>query len=74
MRKRSEAEVESAAPLTEKQRDRLAAAIEKRMGGKIRFNYQVNPALIAGISVKIGDVLLEDSLRGRWERMRTKLM
>lgn len=69
----TQATVTSAAPLTDAEvaalRDRLAAST----GGKVEMTVMVDPALLGGIQVRLGDRLIDGSVRGRLDRLRTKL-
>ena len=69
----TQAAVTSAAPLTDAEvaalRDRLAAST----GGKVEMTVMVDPALLGGIQVRLGDRLIDGSVRGRLDRLRTKL-
>ncbi|HMB54476.1 MAG TPA: ATP synthase F1 subunit delta [Thermoanaerobaculia bacterium] len=53
--RRIEVQVTSAKPLTDDQRGRLAAAIEKRTGFAPTFDENVDPSLLGGLVVRIGD-------------------
>ncbi len=68
-----EAVVTSAAPLTADEtvalRDKLAAMT----GNQVDLSVRVDEALIGGLTVRIGDQLLDASVRGRLERLRTQL-
>jgi len=53
------------------------AAIDKRLramtGATVELQVQVDPALIGGLTVRIGDRLIDASVRGRLERLRHQL-
>ena len=42
-------------------------------GGKVELTCKVDPQLLGGIQVRLGDMLIDGSVRGRLERLRTKL-
>ena len=68
-----DAEVHSAAALDEHQRERLAAALRKRLGREVRLHCSVDPSLVGGAIVRSGDLLIDGSLKGRLERLETEL-
>jgi F-type H+-transporting ATPase subunit delta len=68
-----DAEVCSAADLDERQRERLAAALRKRLGREVRLHCSVDPSLVGGAIVRSGDLLIDGSLKGRLERLETEL-
>jgi F-type H+-transporting ATPase subunit delta len=65
-----EARVSAALPLEDADR----AAMDERMtamtGHDVRMEEQVDPALLGGVQVRIGDRLIDGSIRGRLERLR----
>lgn len=69
----AEVEVVSATALDERQRERLAAALRKRLSREVRLSCAVDPALIGGAVVRSGDMLIDGSLRGKLERLETEL-
>lgn len=69
----STAEVETAEPLGEAQRKHLQEALSKVQGRSVRLVVTTNAKLLAGLRVKIGDILYEGSLRGRLERISSAL-
>lgn len=73
LEKIDEAFVESAAALSAAQQQTLTAALEKKLNNKVRLFCTVNPSLVAGLRIKIGDLLLENSVRGRLERLERAL-
>ncbi len=42
-------------------------------GAHIELNLVVDPALLGGIQVRLGDQLLDGSVRGRLERLREQI-
>lgn len=64
-RKRLIALVRVAAEISDAQRARLAAAIEKQVGQPISINIQVDPSIIGGVSVKFADDLVDGSISNR---------
>ena len=67
------AEVTSAVPLTEKERAQLEAKLRQRFGENLSFTYTVDPDILGGLVVRIGDTLLDYSLRSRLEELRQRV-
>jgi F-type H+-transporting ATPase subunit delta len=65
--------IETAFPLADGQVSELLAALAKRFGIKLRPTVQVNPALIGGVRIAVGDQVLDNSVRARLNQMRTAL-
>ena len=61
----STAEVVSAVPLTEDEKERLAAALSTRMGRTVTLQCTVDESLLGGLSVTIDGKVLDGSLRSR---------
>ncbi|MFM6941118.1 MAG: F0F1 ATP synthase subunit delta [Candidatus Planktophila sp.] len=57
--------VRVATHITDAQKSRLAAAIEKQVGQPISINVQVDASIIGGISVKFADELVDGSISNR---------
>jgi F-type H+-transporting ATPase subunit delta len=57
--------VRVATEITDAQKTRLAAAIEKQVGQPISVNIQVDPSIIGGVSVKFADDLVDGSISNR---------
>lgn len=68
-----EARVTSAAPLTDDETDKLRDWITRRTGQTVDLQVGVDEGLIGGLTVRLGDTLLDASVRGRLERLRTQL-
>jgi F-type H+-transporting ATPase subunit delta len=67
------AEVRTALPLEDAQRDAIAERLRALTGDKIEINEVVDESLIGGLSVRIGDRLYDASVRSRLERLRARL-
>ncbi|MEX2137319.1 MAG: ATP synthase F1 subunit delta [Chloroflexota bacterium] len=67
------AEVRTALPLDEGQRAEVAARLRGLTGSQVEINESVDPDLIGGIAVRIGDRLYDASVRSRLERLRARL-
>jgi F-type H+-transporting ATPase subunit delta len=69
----AEAEVVSAAALDDRQKERLAGALSRRLNRAVRLTCSVDPTLIGGAVVRSGDLLIDGSLKGRLARLGTEL-
>jgi F-type H+-transporting ATPase subunit delta len=73
LRERLVAEVRVAVPLTADQRTRLAAALTATYGHDVHLNVVVDPEVLGGISVRVGDQLINGSVAGRLAELRRGL-
>jgi F-type H+-transporting ATPase subunit delta len=69
----SEATVYSAFPIDAGQLAPVVAALEKRFGRKLNASVQLDPELIGGIRVVVGDEVLDTSVKARLEQMKVAL-
>jgi len=69
----SDATIESAFPIDAAQLPQVVAALEKRFARRLNATVVVEPELIGGIRVVVGDEVLDTSVRGRLEKMRLAL-
>ena len=51
----------------------LVASLEKRFGRKLNASVQLDPELIGGVRVVVGDEVLDTSVKARLEQMRAAL-
>jgi F-type H+-transporting ATPase subunit delta len=65
-----EAVVTSASPLGEAEREALRERLQSLTGSRIQMSLEVDPALLGGLQVLIGDRLIDGTVRGRLERLR----
>lgn len=68
-------EVETAHTLTEKQRDRLRSGLQKRLAEAkdIVLKEIIRPELIGGIRLRIGDRVIDHSIKHKLEQLAAKL-
>ena len=64
----------SAAPLTPDEVRDLTARLETLTGGRVELDVAVDPSLLGGLVVRVGDRLIDGSVRGRLERLRNQLV
>ncbi len=69
----AKATIESAFELTDAQVAELKAALERRFGRKIEATVSVNPELIGGARVTVGDAVIDGSVQAKLDAMSTQL-
>lgn len=67
------AEVTSALPLTPQEQDTVKKDILSRMGNQATVAFRVDPSILGGLVVRVGDKVLDGSMAGRLETMRQGL-
>lgn len=68
-----EAEVFTAFPLDEAQKSSLVADLEKKFSRRINATVALDPALIGGVKVVVGDQVIDASVRARLAAMSVAL-
>jgi F-type H+-transporting ATPase subunit delta len=68
------AEFVTALPLDEGDKRRYSRQLEKMIGRKFGVDSRVDPAILGGLIIKIGDMLIDRSLRSRLEALRKELI
>ena len=69
----AEAEVASAVELNDEQKTALVRTLERLSGRKIQAKYSLEPGLLGGAVVRIGDTIYDGSLRNRLNQLRARL-
>ncbi|QEA12457.1 F0F1 ATP synthase subunit delta [Comamonas flocculans] len=70
----SDALVVSAFDLSPQQLQELGVTLEKRFGRKLNLSLSVDPSLIGGVRVVVGDEVLDTSVKARLEQMKATLL
>jgi len=65
----ADAEITSAFALTDTQLKDLVTTLEKKFGRKLNPSVKVDSVLIGGVRVKVGDEVLDTSVRAKLQRM-----
>jgi F-type H+-transporting ATPase subunit delta len=69
----AKARIDSAFPLTDTQLGELTAALEKHFAKKIEATVNVDPALIGGARITVGDTVIDASVEAQLQAMATRL-
>ena len=67
------AQIDSAFPLTDAQVAELKGALEKRFGKKIEATVNVDPELVGGARITVGDTVIDASVRAQLQSMANQL-
>ncbi len=68
------ATVASAVPLEKAELEAIGARVREMTGARAEIVTAVDPELIGGLTVRIGDRLIDASVRGRLERLRDSIV
>ena len=67
------AEVTSAHPLSDAQRDALAEKIKSSTGRDVKLNVQVDESIIGGLVVRVGSRMIDSSIRAKLARLQNAM-
>jgi F-type H+-transporting ATPase subunit delta len=68
------AEVITALPIDDEDKQRLSRQLGEIMGRKIVVDAQVDPSIVGGLVARIGDTLIDGSIRNRLEALSKNLI
>ena len=68
-----DAQIRSAYPLVQQQIDDIVATLTKKYGKQIKASVTVDANLIGGVAVRIGDEVIDASVRGKLARMASAM-
>ena len=71
--KQLDAYVTTAYPLTDAQRDMLQTRLAASLNASVVIHETVDPSLLAGATIKVGDKVIDDSMRGKLKQLKTQL-
>lgn len=66
---RRRAVVESAVPLDPAAQQRVISGLAAKYGSDLTFEYRVNPELLGGLKVRVGNDVFDGSVKGRLDRL-----
>ena len=69
----SDAVIHSAFPIESRLLEEVVVALQKRFGRKLNASVVIDPELIGGIRVVVGDEVLDTSIKARLEQMKAAL-
>ncbi|MGH9014735.1 MAG: ATP synthase F1 subunit delta [Acidimicrobiia bacterium] len=72
-RKREVAEVRSAVPLDDRQRERLTKALSKATGKEVEVKVVVDPTVLGGLVATVGDTVIDGTVRHRLDQLRERI-
>lgn len=72
-RKRGVAEVRTAVELDANQKKRLAEALGKVLGMELEVRVTIDPSVLGGIYARVGDVVIDGSVRGRLAQLKAQV-
>jgi len=61
--------VRSAYPLGDDEREELASAMVRRLGGQVELTVEEDPGLVGGVEIRAGDLVIDDSVRGKLDQL-----
>ncbi len=65
--------VQTARPLSEDQTNRLSEALAGALGSPVRMHQRIEPGLLAGAKITVGEKTFDGTVLGRLDRLRHKL-
>jgi len=68
-----QAEVATAAELTPDQKAKIQQGLEGYTNSRLRLTYRVEPGLIAGVRFTMGDMLIDDTVKGKLQKLKFQL-
>lgn len=71
--KQLDAYVTSAYPLTDAQRETIQTRLAASLNASVVIHESVDPSLLAGATIKVGDKIIDDSMRGKLQQLKTQL-
>lgn len=71
--KGASAEITSALPLTESERETLKNEVLAKIGKQATVTFRVDPSILGGLVIRVGDKMVDNSVAGQLESLRHSL-
>lgn len=71
---RADAVAVSAVPFTPEQTAQLTQSLERLTGKNVHLTTEIDPHMLGGVIVRLGDTIIDGSIRGRLARLEQHLM
>lgn len=68
-----EAEVKVARPVTQPEEQEITQRLRTLTGKEVQIHLAVDPSILGGVVVRIGDQVVDASVAGRLDRLRQEL-
>nr|HMN62983.1 F0F1 ATP synthase subunit delta [Anaerolinea sp.] len=68
-----QAEVLSALPLTCEEQSAIQQDVVRHLGGPVAVNFRVDPSILGGLILRVGDRVLDGSVAGQLEELHQTL-
>jgi F-type H+-transporting ATPase subunit b len=65
-----EAEVVSALPLNEAEQSSIIKEVGRKTGAKVKVSFRVDPDVLGGLKIRLGDRIIDGTVAGRMEDLR----
>lgn len=66
-------ELIAAAAVSQEQENAIVTALEKRLGRKVKLVTKIDDSLLGGAVIRVGDLVIDGSLQGRFQTMKSNL-
>ncbi|MEI8082453.1 MAG: F0F1 ATP synthase subunit delta, partial [Actinomycetes bacterium] len=60
-------------PLTSTQLSRLGAALSKLFGRRVELNVDLDPAVVGGLEVRVGDEVIDATISSKLDQARRRM-
>jgi F-type H+-transporting ATPase subunit delta len=68
-----EADVTVARAISDQEKNEIAGRLQEMTGKRVELEIHMDPRILGGVIVRIGDRLIDASIRGRLERLRQEM-
>lgn len=65
--------ITSAVELTGAEKEKLESKLHSQFGSQLNFDYRLDPSILGGIIVRVGDVVIDGSVSGKLAAMKQKM-